>query len=206
VAAGAIPWRFKSSRPHHTSSYHPIPAPHSCAVPASCNSGPLHRYGNARAGSNLPALAKALGALPPVTRSSIVSSIFAQTADEAAEIEPAGLDGVADDYLAKSAGPDILLLRVRALLRNSDARSSVLAPQEAYFRRARLLVIEVSPVCLKSLAEVFSSEGHEVTQAASGKEGLERLARDPFDCVMVDLIMPRWMESKYAGAFTRWYA
>ena len=116
--------------------------------------------------------------------------ILMLTADEALGIEPAGLDSGADDYLAKSAGPDALLLRVRALLRNSDARSPVLSPQEGYFRRARLLAIDDSPAYLDSLAEALSSEGHEVTRAASGKEGLERLLRDPFDCVMVDLIMP----------------
>src|SRR6266849_9429658 len=116
--------------------------------------------------------------------------ILMLTADEATGSEPAGLDSGADDYLAKSVGPDILLLRVRALLRNSDARSSVLSPQEAYFHRARLLAIDDSPTYLQSLSEAFSSEGYEVTQAVSAKEGLERIARDPFDCVMVDLVMP----------------
>jgi two-component system NtrC family sensor kinase len=116
--------------------------------------------------------------------------ILMLTADEAAGTEPAGLDSGADDYLAKSTGPDILLLRVRALLRNSETRSPVLPPQEGYFRRARLLAIDDSPTYLESLAEAFSGEGHEVTRAASGKEGLARLLRDPFDCVMVDLVMP----------------
>jgi DNA-binding response OmpR family regulator len=116
--------------------------------------------------------------------------ILMLTADEDSGSEPAGLDSGADDYLAKSVGPDILLLRVRALLRNSYARSSVPSPQEAYFRRARLLAIDDSPTYLESLSESFSSEGHEVTQAASAKEGLERIARDHFDCVMVDLVMP----------------
>src|SRR5216684_187867 len=116
--------------------------------------------------------------------------ILMLTAEEAAGSEPAGLDSGADDYLAKTVAPDILLLRVRALLRNSDARSSNRSPQEAYFRRARLLAIDDSPTYLESLAEAFRSEGYEVTQAASAKEGLERIARDPFDCVMVDLVMP----------------
>ncbi len=116
--------------------------------------------------------------------------ILMLTADEASASEPAGLDSGADDYLAKSVAPDILLLRVRALLRNADARSSVLSPQEAYFRRARLLAIDDSPTYLESLSEAFSSEGYEVTQAASPREGLERIARDSFDCVMVDLVMP----------------
>ena len=116
--------------------------------------------------------------------------ILMLTADEASASEPAELDSGADDYLAKSVTPEILLLRVRALLRNSGARSLVLSPQEAYFRRARLLAIDDSPTYLESLAEAFHGEGYEVTTAASAKEGLERIAEGPFDCVMVDLVMP----------------
>jgi two-component system NtrC family sensor kinase len=116
--------------------------------------------------------------------------ILMLTAEDASGGEPAGLDSGADDYLAKSVGPDVLLLRVRALLRNSDARSPAVSPQEAYFHRARLLAIDDSPTYLELLDEAFSSEGYEVTKAVSAKEGLERIARDPFDCVMVDLVMP----------------
>jgi len=116
--------------------------------------------------------------------------ILMLTAEEASGTEPAGLDSGADDYLAKSVAPDILLLRVRALLRNSSARSSVLSPQEAYFRRARLLAIDDSPTYLQSLADAFASEGYEVTQAGGAKEGLEQIEHGAFDCVMVDLVMP----------------
>ncbi len=116
--------------------------------------------------------------------------ILMLTAEEGFGGEPAGLDSGADDYVSKSVAPDILLLRVRALLRNSEMRLSILAPQESYFSRARLLAIDDSPTYLELLAEAFSSEGYEVTKAASAKEGLERIARDHFDCVMVDLVMP----------------
>ena len=116
--------------------------------------------------------------------------ILMLTAGEGSGTEPAGLDSGADDYLAKSVAPDILLLRVRALLRGSGARSSVLSPQESYFRRARLLAIDDSPTYLESLVDAFASEGYEVTQAAGAKEGLEKLEQGAFDCVMVDLVMP----------------
>jgi DNA-binding response OmpR family regulator len=117
--------------------------------------------------------------------------ILILTAEEESSVEPAGLDSGADDYVSKSVSPDLLLLRVRALLRNSAAGlSSVLSPQETYFRRARILAIDDSPTYLESLAEAFGGEGYEVTKAADGKEGLERIAHEPFDCVMVDLVMP----------------
>jgi len=116
--------------------------------------------------------------------------ILMLTAEKASGTEPAGLDSGADDYLAKSVAPDILLLRVRALLRNSGVRSSVLSPQEAYFHRARLLAIDDSPTYLASLASAFESEGYEVTQAAGAREGLAHVRQGAFDCVMVDLVMP----------------
>src|SRR5258708_2507927 len=46
--------------------------------------------------------------------------ILMLTGEEATGSEPAGLDSGADDYLAKSVSRDILLLRVRALLRTSE--------------------------------------------------------------------------------------
>src|SRR6266446_1711064 len=48
--------------------------------------------------------------------------ILMLTAEEAYGSELAGLDSGADDYVSKSVASGILLLRVRALLRNSDPR------------------------------------------------------------------------------------
>jgi DNA-binding response OmpR family regulator len=117
--------------------------------------------------------------------------ILMLTVEEASDIEPAGLDSGADDYVSKSVAPDLLVLRVRALLRGAMAGlSPPPSPQETYFRRARILAIDDSPTYLQSLAEAFSSEGYDVTEAISAKAGLEQMAHNPFDCVMVDLIMP----------------
>jgi two-component system NtrC family sensor kinase len=121
--------------------------------------------------------------------------ILILTGDESFGSEPAGLDSGADGYVSKSVAPEILLLRVRALLRSSGGQATGLSPtglspQEAYFHRARILAIDDSPVWLESLELEFSSEGYEVVKAASGEEGLQRIAQEPFDCVMVDLIMP----------------
>lgn len=113
------------------------------------------------------------------------------TAEEAEGREPAGLDNGANDYVCKSIASDVLLLRVRALLRNCGVRSCAPSPGESHFRRAMILAIDDSPTYLECLAEALSSEGYEVTKAASGKEGLDRLAQTSFDCVMVDLVMPQ---------------
>ena len=104
--------------------------------------------------------------------------------------ERAGLDSGADGYIAKSVAPEILVLRVRALLRTAGARSSVVSSPEPNFHRARVLAIDDSPTYLESLTHALISEGYEVTKVLNGKEGLERVARESFDCVMVDLVMP----------------
>jgi len=104
--------------------------------------------------------------------------------------EPAGLDSGADDYISKSVAPEILLLRVRALLRSSCAPSAILAAQEPYFHRARLLAIDDSPTYLECLAESLGAEGYEVTRAGTGREGLDRAGNETFDCALVDLVMP----------------
>ncbi len=117
--------------------------------------------------------------------------ILMLTGDESSGTEPARLDSGADGYISKSVAPEILMLRVRALLRGAGGRASVLSPQEAYFHRARILAIDDSPTWLENLAGAFGSEGYEVITAQSAEEGLEKIARDSFDCVMVDLIMPR---------------
>lgn len=116
--------------------------------------------------------------------------ILMLTAEETFGSEQTGLDSGADDYVSKSVAPDILLPRVRALLRGSATGLSFLAPQEPHFQRARLLAIDDSPTYLESLTQALGAEGYEVTNAVSGKEGLEYIMHRAFDCVLVDMIMP----------------
>jgi two-component system NtrC family sensor kinase len=116
--------------------------------------------------------------------------ILMLTAEETHAAELRGLESGADDYVPKSADPDILLLRIHALLRKARAQASVLSPGDAYFRRARLLVIDDSPTYLEFLAEELGQEGFTVERATGGAEGLGRIEREAFDCVLVDLVMP----------------
>jgi two-component system NtrC family sensor kinase len=116
--------------------------------------------------------------------------ILMLTVEEASGNELTGLDSGADDYVSKSVAPDILLVRVRALLRTPVSHSGILDSRDHYFHRARLLAIDDSPTYLECLSDALSAEGYEVTKATSGEEGLERINDGLFDCVMVDLVMP----------------
>ncbi len=117
--------------------------------------------------------------------------ILMLTMEKAQASEPASLDSGADDYVSKSVAPEILLLRVRTLLRNAGQRPAIFAARESPFRRARLLAIDDSPTYLQHLSDVLSSEGYEAVPARSGEEALDRIAQEGFDCILVDLVMPR---------------
>jgi DNA-binding response OmpR family regulator len=117
--------------------------------------------------------------------------ILMLTMEQAHGSEPASLDSGADDYVSKSVAPEILLLRVRTLMRNPSQRPAILASDESPFRRARLLAIDDSPTYLEHLSEMLSGEGYEAVRAKGGEEALDRIRREPFDCILVDLVMPR---------------
>ncbi len=112
------------------------------------------------------------------------------TADDTQAAQLRSLESGADDYMPKSADPDILLLRVRALLRKSQAKSGIGGAGDSSFHKARLLAVDDSPTYLEFLSEELKSEGYSVEKAGSGKAALERLKNESFDCVLVDLVMP----------------
>jgi len=54
----------------------------------------------------------------------------------------------------------------------------------------RVLIVDDEADIAEVLQEIVEGEGHEVTLAANGREALERIAGQPFDLVLSDLIMP----------------
>ena len=55
---------------------------------------------------------------------------------------------------------------------------------------ARILVIEDEPDIQTLLRYNLEKEGHQVTVAGSGEDGLHELRRHPFDLVLLDLMLP----------------
>jgi two-component system, NtrC family, sensor kinase len=114
--------------------------------------------------------------------------MMTSSAPDGAEI--LSLESGADDYISKSDSPDHLLARIRGLLRKASAQAAIRIPQDSAFRSARILTIDDGPTYLAFLGDELRSQGYEVESAASGPEGLTRLAAQSFDCVLVDLVMP----------------
>jgi two-component system sensor histidine kinase/response regulator len=54
----------------------------------------------------------------------------------------------------------------------------------------RILIVEDSATQMEELRLILESEGHEVETAPDGSAGLERLAREAFDLVLTDIVMP----------------
>ena len=116
--------------------------------------------------------------------------ILVMTSTAPSMVEIQSLDSGADDYVSKADGPEILLLRIRVLLRRSPTQPAILTPRDSNFQPSRILAIDDSPTYLTFIAIELRNQGYEVETAASGMEGLNRLADGGFDCVLVDLIMP----------------
>jgi len=55
----------------------------------------------------------------------------------------------------------------------------------------RILVVDDTPQNVLLLADLLASKGYAVTTAASGAEALERIADQPLDLVLLDVVMPR---------------
>jgi CheY-like chemotaxis protein len=55
---------------------------------------------------------------------------------------------------------------------------------------ARVLVIDDDSAMCEIVRGMLEGAGHEVRAASNGREGLARLARDPADVVITDIVMP----------------
>jgi DNA-binding response OmpR family regulator len=111
------------------------------------------------------------------------------TAEDSDTAEMQGLASGADDYVAKSADFDVLLVRVIALLRKRSGMSAVVNI-DSRFSRARLLAIDDSPTYLHHVAEELKAERYTVETISDPVKALERVQAAKFDCVLVDFEMP----------------
>jgi PAS domain S-box-containing protein len=117
-------------------------------------------------------------------------AILMLTAEETEAAELHGLEAGADDYISKSVDDNILMLRVRALLRKSSSEAPLLFGLESALSSARLLAVDDSATYLQFLTEELRSEGYRVETASHGAMALEMFTRDSYDAVLLDLMMP----------------
>ncbi len=115
------------------------------------------------------------------------------TAEDSDIAEMQGLASGADDYVAKAADPDILRVRVLALLRKAEGGPAIINIDNR-FSRARVLAIDDSPTFLHYMANELKAEHYTVETAHNPRRAMARLEEASFDCVLVDFEMSgtRW--------------
>lgn len=114
-------------------------------------------------------------------------------------VERQGLESGADAYISKSAEQELIILRIKALLRRrslpiGDSREERQSPSFGAFRRACILIVDDSLTQRTYLQNMLGHEGYAVTTAAEPAEAL-RLMRSvdaTWDCILVNLLSPNF--------------
>ena len=70
----------------------------------------------------------------------------------------------------------------------SERAEGILAPEED--RRRRLLVVDDDPGVRELLVEVLSGAGYEVETAFDSLEAMDRVAKENYDGLVLDLVLP----------------
>jgi two-component system NtrC family sensor kinase len=106
-----------------------------------------------------------------------------------AETEREGLESGADAYLSKAADPDLMILRIRALLRQRPPAAEEQTAETAHFRRIRFLIIDDDAAARAAHQAALERDGYrvEVAPDLEAARGFMRDAGSPVDCVLVSL-------------------
>ncbi|WP_159714091.1 response regulator [Geminicoccus flavidas] len=122
------------------------------------------------------------------------------TDSDSLESQRRAFESGADDYVPKSAASDVLLLRIRNLLRSPAGTVSEPGAAVPEFRRSRtLVVVDVTEVdrgraaIADRLVVHLRQENHDVIVVPGGEVAVARLGVDPYDCVVV--LLPDSVES-----------
>jgi PAS domain S-box-containing protein len=93
----------------------------------------------------------------------------------------------ADAFVRRTEDLAVVAARISALL-----RANVQAPValDGAFGPKKVLAVDDSEPFLTLLAEEIAQDGYEVVLADSGEGALARLAAQPVDCILLDLVMP----------------
>lgn len=57
-------------------------------------------------------------------------------------------------------------------------------------QRLVILVAEDNPISSEFIVKILSRMGHQVTAVENGQQALDQLARQQFDCILMDIQMP----------------
>ncbi len=104
-----------------------------------------------------------------------------------------------DDYLTKPFNIPFVKSRIAAVLRGRPAR----LPDEENgvpADHSRILIIDDNAMNRDMLSRRLEREGYAVVAASSGREGLDLIASEDFDLVLLDILMPEMDGYQVLGA------
>jgi two-component system NtrC family sensor kinase len=113
--------------------------------------------------------------------------LLTASGDEGAEVR--AFEAGADAFVRKADDFAVMLAKLRAMLRSTDAErgqadtASLLGPK-------KILAVDDSETYLQALADALRQDNYDVALARTGEEALELLALQPVDCILLDLMMP----------------
>ncbi|MBI4869742.1 MAG: response regulator [Candidatus Wallbacteria bacterium] len=111
------------------------------------------------------------------------------TGSAGSEAEADALEAGADDFARKGGDMELLLTRLRRLVRPGRGQP-LSGPTPSLESPKRILAVDDSPTFLHELASELQREGYEIVSARSGEEALELLAAQSVDAILLDLRMP----------------
>lgn len=88
------------------------------------------------------------------------------------------------------SSPEELISAARSYIASGNVPAELPPAAIRRIQDSRVLAIDDSPTHLEFLTETLRADGYAVEKALSGSDGLKRVAKEKFDCVLVDLIMP----------------
>ena len=116
--------------------------------------------------------------------------IIMLTGDDRCSEDLHALECGADCFVPQSIAGEVLLERIRkSLERNADADPPT-SRSEAPVCKARLLVLSTDGPYLERLTSELTKEEYLLEHSSEGRDALDRMAREVFDCILVDLAMP----------------
>lgn len=111
-----------------------------------------------------------------------------------AETEREGLESGADAYVSKSADPDFMILRIRALLRQRPLPQEEPGGETPHFRRVRFLLIDDDAATRAEHRAALEREGYRVSIAEDGAAAARIIAEaeEAVDCIIIGLPATRF--------------
>ncbi|PXA90526.1 hybrid sensor histidine kinase/response regulator [Nostoc sp. 3335mG] len=108
------------------------------------------------------------------------------TGDDASDIERQGLDSGANAYVPKRGGGELILSRIRSLLRQSPSRPAEdnAGPAPA-LRQARLLLLDTDSEARDPLVERLASDGYQVERLADPTAAIAAITDNSADGILV---------------------